>query len=1100
MDMQPILSNNALAVLKKRYLAKDSTGNIIETPEEMFRRVAKHVANGDAALEDKFYNMMASGDFLPNTPCLANAGKPGGTGMLSACFVLPIEDSMESIFKTLHNSAMVMKSGGGVGISFSSLRPEGDIVKATGGVASGPISFMKIFDTAIENVKQGGMRRGAAMAVLRCDHPDVLKFIDAKRDLKLLTNFNVSVGITDAFMSALENGEDYDLVNPKTGKIVERVSARVVWKKIIQNAWFSGEPGVLFLDRINQLDPLSEVEEIVATNPCQPGWATVLTPEGIRTLDQVNVGSIVWSGKRWTKITNKVFTGVKPVIAYRTRAGTFYGTSTHRVVQNGEKIEVQDADAIDTVIGPEVQETALDTVELRQHIIDGLVLGDGMYHKASNRVVLIVGDDDHSYLDDSSINSFFVEPRPGIQRKAWDVKTTYTTLPKTYEREIPHNVLTGTPEIMRAFLRGLYSANGSIVANRVTLKAASFKVIEDVQAMLSALGILSYYTVNKPNDVEFANGTYTCRQSYDLNVGTSAGRIAFQRLIGFIQPDKQARLSEACNINPSKIRVAKTTYEIVENETIGEEPVYDITVEADEHTYWTGGLLVSNCGEEPLPPYGSCDLGSINLERHVFGSPGKATLDYDKIAQTIELGVRFLDNVIDVNKFPLDEIHAQDRKARRIGIGPMGFADALIRMGVRYDSDEGVTLAHSLMKFINDTAISVSEKLAKEKGAFPLWEQSKWAKQGNSPRRNAVVTTSAPTGTISMIAGCSSGIEPLFAVAMMRNQADMKMPDVNPLFVKIAKHEGWHSDELMEKVATKGTAKVDGVPRKWQEVFVTAGEISPEMHVKMQAAFQDNIESGTSKTINMPKTATVEDVEGAYALAYKLGCKGITVYRDGCRENQVLSVGTKAAPAPDTVIPVVETRTKDGKLIERRSTARRTHNDGRRRGETISKKTAFGTLHVTINLHPNDNEPFECFVELGKSGMETKAMTEALGRALSYLLSIPSAISPRDRLAAIADQFVAIGGGQTGFGKNKTYSVPDGIGKALRDFIGDPEAEVEAVEATPLPEPAKKNGKNGKNGNGHHHFDICPECLCPTMTKGGKCDVCINPDCGYSKC
>lgn len=1098
MDMQPILSNNALAILKKRYLAKDANGNVVETPEQMFHRVAKHVANGDAALEDKFYALMASGDFLPNTPCLANAGKPGGTGMLSACFVLPIEDSMESIFKTLQNSAMVMKSGGGVGISFSSLRPEGDIVKATGGVASGPISFMKIFDTAIENVKQGGMRRGAAMAVLRCDHPDILKFIDAKRNLKILTNFNMSVGITDTFMTALEKAEDYDLVNPKSKKTVERVSAHVVWKKIIQNAWFSGEPGILFLDRINALDPLSNVYEIVSTNPCQPGWATVLTPEGIRTLDQVNVGSIVWSGKRWTKITNKVFTGVNSVIAYRTRAGVFYGTAKHKIVQNGEKIEVQDADTIDTAIGPEAQATTLDTAELRQHIIDGLVLGDGMYHKASNRVVLIVGDDDKSYLDDRSINSFFVEPRPGIQRKAWHVKTTYTTLPKTYDREIPNNVLTGTQEVMRAFLRGLYSANGSIVANRVTLKAASFKVIEDVQAMLSGLGILSYYTINRPNDVEFANGTYTCRQSYDLNIGTSAGRSAFQKLIGFIQPDKQARLAEACNIGPFKIRTAKETYEIIENETLGEEPVYDITVEADEHTYWTGGLLVSNCAEEPLPPYGSCNLGSINLARHV--TDGK--MNYDKLRGTIDTSVRFLDSVISVNKFPIQEIADQDACARRIGLGPMGFADALIKMGIRYDSEEACSLAHSLMKFINDTAIEVSEQLAKEQGPFPLWDKSRLAFDFKTPRRNAVVTTAAPTGTISLLAGCSSGIEPLFAIAMIRNQADMRMVDVNPLFVEIAKHEGWYSDELMEKIATKGTAKVDGVPKKWQNVFVTASEISPEMHVKMQAAFQANIGAGTSKTINMPKTATVEDVDAAYALAYKLGCKGITVYRDGCRENQVLSVGTKEEiKTPDTVIPVVETRTKDGKVVERRSTARRTHNDGRRRGETISKKTAFGTLHVTINIHPTDNEPFECFVELGKSGMETKAMTEALGRALSYLLSIPSAISPKDRLEAIADQFVAIGGGQAGFGKNKTHSIPDGIGKAIKDFInGEGVVEAEAVEATPEAAPAPK--KNGKNGNGHHHqqFDICPECLCPTMTKGGKCDVCINPDCGYSKC
>ena len=580
------LNQNARTVIEKRYLIKDAKGKPTETPEDMFWRVASNVAEADrrygatdeavTAAATEFYDLMTQRRFEPNSPTLMNAGRP--LGQLSACFVLPVEDSLSNgqngIYDTLRSMALIHQSGGGTGFSFSRLRGSGSMVRSTTGVASGPVSFMKLYDASTDAVKQGGTRRGANMGILRVDHPDIMQFIDCKEDLTQITNFNISVAVTTKFMDAVKAGEKYDLIEPSNGKVVGQLDAREVWDKMIDGAWRTGEPGCFFIDEANRYNPVPHVGSYEATNPC---------------------------------------------------------------------------------------------------------------------------------------------------------------------------------------------------------------------------------------------------------------------------------------------------------------------------------------GEQPLLPYDVCNLGSINVGFYVENGE----MNWDALATDIHTSVRFLDNIIDVNRYPLPEIDALSKRIRRIGFGIMGFADALVRLGIAYNTDEGVEFGRQLQKFIDVESKKESERLADERGPFPEWARSIWGPDetcardadGNRIRpmqmlRNCNVNTIAPTGTISIIAGCSSGIEPLFAVAFMRNQAGVMMPDVNEDFVSIAKSEGWYSDELMEKIAKQGHIHFDEVPAKWQKVFVTAHDITPEWHVRMQAAFQENCDSAISKTTNFAHTATREDVRAIYELAFDLKCKGVTVYRDGSRDNQVLSRGS----------------------------------------------------------------------------------------------------------------------------------------------------------------------------------------------------------------
>ena len=560
------LSLNAVRVLERRYLIKNIRGEVVETPSQMFRRVAKAVALADKfydananleKVEDEFYRVMVNLEFLPNSPTLMNAGTE--IGQLSACFVLPVEDSIEGIFDALKAMAIIHKSGGGTGFSFSKLRPKGDVVKSTMGIASGPLSFMRIFDVTTEVIKQGGRRRGANMGILSVDHPDILEFITAKEREGVLTNFNLSVSVPDSFMEAVEKDEEYDLINPRTGKPERKMRAKDVFDLIVSSAWRTGDPGVIFIDEINRRNPTPHVGKIESTNPC---------------------------------------------------------------------------------------------------------------------------------------------------------------------------------------------------------------------------------------------------------------------------------------------------------------------------------------GEVPLLPYESCNLGSINLSKMV-NEDGK--IDWDRLRRTVRTAVHFLDNIIDVNRYPLPEIEKMTRANRKIGLGVMGFAEALIKLGIPYNSEEGIKTAEKIMSFIEDEAVKMSVELAEVRGSFPNFEGSVWEKRGLSAMRNATVTTIAPTGTISIIAGTSSGIEPLFAISFIRNVMGTQLFEVNPLFEKVAKERGFYSVELMRKIARTGSVKdLKEVPEDVQRLFVTALDVAPEWHVRMQATFQKYVDNAVSKTVNLPYEATIEDVRRIYLLAYKLKCKGITVFRYGSRKEQVL--------------------------------------------------------------------------------------------------------------------------------------------------------------------------------------------------------------------
>ena len=738
------LSDNAITVLERRYLKRDDAGSATETPADMFRRVAENIASADAlhgASEadvaqraEQFYEMMIRREFMPNSPTLMNAGRE--FQQLAACFVLPIEDSMESIFQAVKDTALIHKSGGGTGFSFSRLRPKDDIVNSTKGVSSGPLSFMQVFDSATEAIKQGGTRRGANMAVLQVDHPDIREFITLKNDLTKLTNFNISVALTEEFMRKVRIDGTYELVNPRNGKAVETVRAREIFDTIVESAWSTGEPGMIFLDRMNSDNPTPQLGEIESTNPC---------------------------------------------------------------------------------------------------------------------------------------------------------------------------------------------------------------------------------------------------------------------------------------------------------------------------------------GEQPLLPYEACNLGSINLAEMARGPILHAEVDWDKLRETIHKSVRFLDNVIEMNRFPLPLIEANTKGNRKIGLGVMGFADLLIMMGVPYNSEDAVELAQGIMKSVRDEGRNESERLAAERGVFPNWQESVFARDnGRRELRNSTVTTIAPTGTISMIAGASSGCEPLFAVAFSRHVLDGdELIEVSPLFEQVAKERGFHSPDLIKEIAAKGSLhEVDGVPADVKRVFVTAHDVTPQWHVRIQAAFQLYTDNAVSKTVNFPNEATREEVAEVYDLAYDLGCKGVTIYRDGCREGQVLTTG-KTAPSEQEG-PGEATREPRGRpdIIT---------------GTTRAMITGCGKMYITIN--EDEDGPFEVFGNMGKSGGCASSQTEAVARLISLALrsGIPAAHVVR-QLKGISCHMPAWlpGGG-------KILSCADAFGKALETCI-KPEAGQLSIDF---------------NGKSFGHLGACPDCGGPLAHESG-CIVCH--ECGYSQC
>lgn len=1177
--MQLKLSVNALKVLERRYLTKDEQGKVVETPQEMFSRVAQAIASADKlygktdkevqALKESFYNIMTSMEFMPNSPCLMNAGKD--LGQLSACFVLPIEDSMDSIFESLKATAMIHKGGGGTGFSFSRLRAKNSVVKTTGGIASGPVSFMKVYDAATEAVKQGGTRRGANMGILRIDHPDIMEFITCKENNKEITNFNISVSITDDFMEKLKTGADYDLIDPRTKKITNRLNTKEVFDLIVKQAHKNGEPGVIFIDRMNQFNPTPKLGVYESTNPCVIGETFVSTEKGL-----IRIGNLVKEFHQSRKIkiltddraneqgmlgvmnTNTVLVtkavsavtlrdvsavwsiGKKFVFRMVTKKGLeLVATADHRLLTDKGYIALRNLKAGDKLLIQPVKGKFNPDKRIpikRENIIKGR---NGRTYKFnfpyywSKELGIVLGwligdgwirDDNHccaaftfSREDREAVE--YVKPLmddiaqykvKGIEReknlfylmycsrKIVDfLKSLGVKAASSEKKEVPEALFTAPEETVIGFLQGIFSSDGSVRDNPksnsswVVLTSKSKRLLQQVQLLLLNLGIKSTifdrsrpprqglfeYTTNDGQKKTYGSDGIL----YELGI-FGASRERFRKEIGFIISHKQKQLD---NVKFKTFRKEDFFDEITSIDEVGMRDVYDLT-EPITHSMIVNGLVTHQCGEQVLLPYESCDLGSINLAQMVKEAGGRACVDWDRLREVTRLAVAFLDNLIDVNKFPLPQIEKATKLTRKIGLGIMGWASLLIRMNIPYNSEEAVRLAEKLMSFILQEATKRSLELGKEKGAFPAFKDSIYDKKdGAEPMRNATLTTIAPTGTISIIAGpCSSGIEPLFAISYYRNVMDNdKLVEVDPLFEEIAKRRGFYTRQLMEKIAEHSSIQdIEKIPEDVRKVFVTSHDISPEWHVRMQAAFQKCVHNATSKTINFPNSATLADVANAYILAYELGCKGITIYRDKSREEQVLNVGS-----------IKEKKQAQGESAEFKKEIAPRPRPEVITGTTTKVATGCGNLYVTINVD-EEGTPFELFTQMGKAGGCAASQLEAVGRLVS--LGFRSGIEVK----SIIEQLRNIRCPSPSWEKGqRIFSCSDAIARVIEKRLVNTEEAKLAMSAAAVP---MKHSHDDEQATTDLEIagevvGVCPDCGGALRHEEG-CQKCHA--CGFSKC
>ena len=1171
------LSENALRVLERRYLAKDEKGKPVESPEEMFRRVAKNIARADllydkntdtAKTEEKFFATMANLEFLPNSPTLMNAGRD--LQQLSACFVLSIEDSMESIFETIKQTSLIHKSGGGTGFSFSRLRSKNSQVKSTGGVASGPISFMKVFNSATQAVVQGGTRRGANMGILRVDHPDILEFIKCKENDKEITNFNISVAVTEGFMEKVKKNEDYGLIDPHSKKPIKKLNARDVFDLIVKMAWKNGEPGIIFIDKMNEFNPTPKIGLYESTNPCVSGDTFVSTEKGlvkikdlakqyseggIRIFTDDRVQDILYgsreaqggggvatetrSGLSLNTISAAFKTGVKPALKITTKSGfELIATHDHKVMTPKGWMRALDLKiGIDKVLiqagagkfnsdnklplnvqneylGKNGRKYKLNlpdkwTKELGQVL--GWVIGDGWLRDGDENccVGFTFSQDDKEILDylkpiadsfyGSSIketlrennvynilygSKYFVEFFKALGVKAWHSE----------QKEVPGSIYTAPKEAVVGFLQGLFSADGTVGIYKangtryVRLTAKSSRLLKGVQLLLLNTGIFSkIYDRNRAprrgfpyTDVNGKTRDYVLDGvCYELNISKD-GMKKFIEEIGFLcgkNREKLAVISQHnCYSNDFEDMVDRITH-------LNSQEVFDLT-EPETLTFISNGFISLDCGEQVLLPYESCNLGSVNLSRMV----ADGNIDWDKLAGTVETAVHFLDNVIDMNKFPLARIEEMTKANRKIGLGIMGFADMLIALGIPYNSAQGIALADKVMSFISTEAQKASCRLAEERGAFPNIKDSIYDKPGSPRLRNATLTTIAPTGTLSIIADCSSGIEPIFAIAYYKEVMDKdRLPEVNRAFEKIAKDRGFWSEELMKKITEKGSIQdFPEIPAGIKKIFVTSHDISPEWHINSQAAFQRHTHNAVSKTVNFPHDATEEDIRKVYMLAHKTGCKGVTVYRDRSRTEQVLNIEKKDEPGKDVITEIVP-----------RPRPNVTY------GTTTKIATGCGNLYVTIN-EDEKGLPFEVFMQMGKAGGCAMSQLEAIGRLLS--LALRSGIS----LSAIIEQLRGIRCPSPSWEKGgRIFSCSDAIARVIERHLTKtkkPQLEEEPPKTdTGLTENGETFRRDEKAGDVALEtkkrtgsiVGVCPDCGGALWHVEG-CMVCKA--CGYSKC
>ena len=1055
-----ILSENALNVLKRRYLHNG------ENVEGMFRRVANHVAQNekDTEYRDIFYGLMTELKFLPNSPTLMNAGLP--KGQLAACFVLPIEDSMDSIFQTLKDNAIIQQTGGGAGFSFSNLRPKNSKVGVTNGVASGPVSFMGIYDVSIDKIRQGNRRRGSGMSVLSVTHPDILDFIKCKSEGGL-SNFNISITVTDKFIDAVRNDNMFELIDPHTQEKT-LVKATDIWREITEQAWKTGDPGVVFIDKVNKANPTPGVGKFESTNPCVSGDTWVLTDRGARQVKEI--------------IGEQSKLAIDGYFFYTTDEG-FFKTGFKKVfniiTKDGYELKVTDDHEVK--IAEEysrftIKETwkKLKEVKVGDKIVlsnnRGIKQWDGIGSKEEGFLLgLMVGDghitDDKGAIEvwgiDESAEAIITEAEEA-SLKVFGCKKKFGKINEECKkrgmgnialRDLAHNygiywknkyitdkVEKPSFQFYTGFLRGLFDADGTVIGRQekgisVRLSQSNLELLKRAQRMLHRMGIISAIYQNRRiagnNLLPDGNGglkEYYAKACHELVIAND-NMLVYSELIGFSHIAKQKRLDKLVSNYKRACNREMFVSEIESITEVGEEDVYDVKI-PNINAFDANGFFVHNCGEQPLLPYEACNLGSINLSKFVDGD----RVNYDDLKATVHLAVRFLDDVIDTSYYPLPQIDEMVKGNRKIGLGIMGFADMLYKLKIPYDSEEGLALATEIMEAIQVESKIASRNLAKERGSFPNIEKSIY----KNPIRNATTTTIAPTGTLSIIADCSSGIEPLFALSFEKNVMDgTRLIEVNKVFEQVAKERGFYSKKLMESLAQKGSVKHIKVPADIKKVFVTAHDIAPEWHVKMQAAFQKYVDNAISKTVNLPQDATVEDVDQIYNLAFDLGCKGITIYRDGSKENQVLSTGKKERP----------------ETLE---------------GFTTKIKTGMGHLYVTITEH--NGKPFEVFATIGKSGKSITAKAEVVGRLTS--LALRSGVP----VEKIIEQLKGISGEHSVFYNGGLIkSIPDAVGRVLEErYVKEKVVKIEKG-----------------------FVNLCPECGKEVTFQEG-CLSCHF--CGYSKC
>jgi len=900
------MNDNILKLLQDRYFLKD---------EKEWDDIAKRVSK----LYEPIYEDIRDMNFIPSSPTLMNANTNNERkGTLSSCFPMAIEDSIEGIFDALKECAIVTKASGGVGYDHSQLRSSQENIISLNRNSSGPLPFINIFNAVLDGIQQNGVRRGAGASILSIEHPDILDFIEAKKDLTKFNRFNFSVKIIDEFYNKLQNnpksihqvklksGEYIDLIDKNNNK----VTVSELWLKIVKNAWNSAEPGLMNYSIAWNRCPIKNVTDYVLSNPCLLNTAKILTPQGIKNLNDIEINDIIWSKEGWTKVINKFCTGKKEVFRYYTTAGTFESTDNHEIITNGVKTQIKNAKSIDILSGNYEPLKKFNP----DYIMDGLVLGDGAVHKASNNLIyLIIGKNDQDYFN-SEVEKLIIKDRQKAFKNGYEIKTSLTPheICKTYNRQIPERFLKLNKDDLYSFLRGLYSANSSIVGDRITYKSASFNMIKSLQIILSSLGIRTYYTTNKPKKVNFRNGEYQCKQSYDLSI--SNDRQKFYESIGFLQKYKMEKLEiliQKCELRKNKNKI-KESFEIKKIESLGIQEVYDITVNNLSHTFWCYGFNISNCHEFVSAPYSSCCLASINLYNLVNKDN---QFDWIKYADLIKKGVFFLNSVLDNNSYPLEKIKNVTLNIRPIGLGIMGLAHCLYKLNISYNSEEAYQFTDKVIKYLTLKGMETSVKLAKEYGSYPSYDyelfinankrffeieyefagidliqlQKDLKKYGS---RNSYISSIAPTGSISFLAETSGGIEPVFALAYKRkieklNKQYDEIFITDPVFDKYLDNN--YSDKklnILEEVSSNNGScqKSKYLTDKEKQIFVVASDIKPLEHLQLLSKVSYNVSLSVSKTINLPSNATVQDIEEVYLQAHKLGIIGVTVYRDGCRE------------------------------------------------------------------------------------------------------------------------------------------------------------------------------------------------------------------------